>query len=141
MAACFLVAAYALAKVLRDNGWEEILLWFAVCVVAHDLVVWPGYGLADRAALRLQNRRPGAAPPRVPWVNYVRVPTVISLLLLLMFFPLILRLSAPTYLDYTGFTEDVYLWNWLVVSGLAFGLSGLTYLVRWGIGRRRGPSR
>jgi hypothetical protein len=140
--ACFFVAAYALAKVLGDSGWKEILLWFAICIIAHDLIVWPIYGLADRMALRLQDRTEhrtqDRAGPRVPWINHVRVPVVISVLLLVMFFPLIFRLSNAYYQDVTGFNENVYLINWLVVTGVLFAGSALAYLVRVAVARNRG---
>jgi hypothetical protein len=127
--ACFAVAAYALAKVLGESGWKEILLLFAVCVVAHDLVAWPVYGLADRAAVGLERGRRGRAPA-VPWINHVRVPSVISALLLVMFFPLVLRLSSAEYLADTGFTEQAYLFNWLAVTGVLFAGSAILYVVR-----------
>ena len=136
LAACFIVAAYALGKVLGESGWKEILALFALCVVAHDLIVWPVYGIADRMALRLQNRSQGR-PPQVPWINHVRVPTVISALLLVMFFPLIFRLSDPYYQQATGFNENVYLFNWLAVAGILFSGSALLYVARLGRARRR----
>ena len=135
--ACFAVAAYALAKVLGESGWKEILLLFAVCVVAHDLVAWPVYGLADRAAVRLDRRLRRGRTPAVPWINHVRVPSIISALLLVMFFPLVLRLSSAEYLADTGFTEEAYLFNWLAVSGILFAGSAIVYLVRAVLARSR----
>jgi hypothetical protein len=134
--ACFAVAAYALAKVLGESGWKEILLLFAVCVVAHDLVAWPVYGLADRAAVGLERRRRGR-PPAVAWINHVRVPSIISALLLVMFFPLVLRLSSGEYLADTGFTEQAYVYNWLAVSGVLFAGSAILYLIRVALSRSR----
>ena len=133
---CFAVAAYALGRVLGESGWKEILLWFAICVVAHDLIVWPVYGIADRTALRVQNRSRGRRPP-VPWINHVRIPAVISAVLLVMFFPLILRLSNSYYQEATGFNEDVYLINWLAVTGILLAGSAVIYAVRRGRARRR----
>ena len=54
-----------------------------------------------------------------------------------MFFPLIFRLSQSRYEDYTGFNENVYLANWLVVTALLFAISSTVYLVRLGLSRRR----
>ena len=54
-----------------------------------------------------------------------------------MFFPLILRLSRAVYLGTTGFSENVYLTNWLIVTGALFAGSALAYLVRLGLARRR----
>jgi hypothetical protein len=138
--ACFVVAAYALAKVLGESGWKEILLLFAVCVVAHDLIAWPVYGLADRAAVRLDRRHRLGRAPAVPWINHVRVPSIISALLLVMFFPLVLRLSSAEYLADTGFTDQAYLFNWLAVTGILFAGSAILYLVRVVLGRSRRPA-
>jgi hypothetical protein len=136
LAACFLVAAYALGKVLGESGWKEILALFVFCVVVHDLLVWPVYGIADRTALWVQNRSQGR-PPTVPWINHVRIPAAISALLLVMFFPLILRLSNAYYQQTTGFNENVYVFNWLAVTGILFAGSALIYAVRLGRARRR----
>ena len=68
--------------------------------------------------------------PGVPWINHVRVPVVISALLLVMFFPLILRLSNPYYQVATGYNEGVYVFNWLAVSGALFIGSAVTYAIR-----------
>ncbi len=137
LSVCFAVAVYALAKVLSDSGWKEILLWFAISVVAHDLVVWPVYGVADRMALRAQNRRLDQQPELVPWINHVRVPALISALLLAMFFPLILELSNTYYQGATGFSENIYLINWLVVTGSLFTGSAIVYVIRLGFARGR----
>lgn len=136
LAACFAVAAYALAKVLGETGWKEILFWFAICVILHDLIIWPVYGIADRVALRAQDGSRGR-PPAVPWINHVRVPVIISALLLAMFFPLILRLSNSYYQQVTGFNENVYIVNWLAVTGALFAGSALAYAIRVAHARRR----
>ena len=88
-----------------------------------------------RSASRTEPGAVGIAP--VPWINHVRVPVVISALLLVMFFPLIFRLSNPYYQDATGFNESVYLFNWLAVSGALFIGSAVAYAIRLGLARRR----
>jgi hypothetical protein len=138
--ACFAVAAYAVTRVLGTSGWKGIFLWFVVCLIGHDLIGWPLYTVADRVLLRTQRRHPGLRHPLVPWVNHVRVPVIISGTLLAMFSPLIFRLSQHAYRGWTGFNEDVYLINWLVVTGVLFGASGLIYLFRLGLARRRGAA-
>lgn len=55
-----------------------------------------------------------------------------------MFFPLIFRLSQRTYIRYTGFNENVYLFNWLGVTAVLFAVSGVIYVVRMRLRRRRG---
>jgi hypothetical protein len=131
------VAAYAVTRVFGVSGWKGILLWFAVCLIGHDLIGWPLYAAADRILTRTQQRHPGRRESPVPWVNHVRVPVIISGTVLAMFFPLIFRLSQARYTAYTGFNENVYLANWLFVTAILFGGSGAVYLLRLGLGRRR----
>jgi hypothetical protein len=145
--ACFAMAAYAVTRVLGEGGWLSVFQWFVACLVFHDFVAWPAYTAADRLLLRAQQRRAGRhqnrslpevpAPARAPWVNHVRFPAVISAVLLGMFFPLISRLSSAVYLGTTGFSENVYLTNWLMVTGALFAGSALAYLLRLGLARRR----
>ena len=134
---CFAVAAYAVTRVFGVSGWKGILLWFAVCLIGHDLIGWPIYTAADRVLIRTQQHHPVRRASLVPWVNHVRVPVIISGTLLVMFFPLIFRLSQAHYTDYTGFNENVYLVNWLAVTALLFATSSLIYLLRLGLSRRR----
>ena len=135
--ACFAVAAYAITRVFAQGGWKAILVWFVICVILHDGVGWPIYASADRVLTR--RARPGAARggPGVTWINHVRVPTVISGLLFVMFAPMIFRLGTPYFEGTTGFSENVYLWNWLLVSAILFGASGVLFLVRLGRARWR----
>ena len=145
--ACFAVAAYAVTRVLGQGGWLSVFQWFVACLVLHDLIAWPVYAAADRLLVRAQRRQGGPrrqaakAPPSVPWANHVRFPAVISAVLLGMFFPLIFRLSRATYLSTTGFSENVYLTNWLSVTGILFAGSGLAYMLRLGMARRRARSQ
>jgi hypothetical protein len=134
---CFAVAAYAVTRVFGVSGWKGILLWFAVCLIGHDLIGWPIYTAADRILIRTQQRHPGRRESLVPWVNHVRVPVIISGILLAMFFPLIFRLSQAKYTGYTGFNENVYLANWLAVTAVLFATSSLIYFLRLGLSRRR----
>lgn len=136
--ACAAVALYAVSRVLDQGGFVGIALWFAFCILAHDLIGWPVYTAVDRWLVRRggRTRRP---PPVVPWVNHVRVPVIISGVLLGISFPLVLRLSSAYYAGATGFSEDVYLTNWLLVSAALAGASALVYLVRLGLARRPTP--
>jgi hypothetical protein len=133
---CIALAALAATKVIGAGGWKAIFLWFIFCVILHDFIGWPIYTVADRLALRTQRRTSGTAP-RVPWINHVRAPTIISGLLLVMFFPLIFRLSNATYEPTTGFNENIYLLNWLMVSAILFGTSAIIYAVRLVMTTRR----
>jgi len=159
--ACFAVAAYAVTRVLGQGGWVSVFQWFVACLIVHDFIAWPVYAVADRLLVRAQRRYGGlsrqllltksakqtptaaeaSASAAVPWANHVRFPAVTSGVLLVMFFPLIFRLSKATYLGTTGFNEDVYFANWLVVTEILFAGSGLTYLLRLGRARRRAQRR
>lgn len=136
---CFAVAAYAVTRVFAQGGWQAILTWFGICVFLHDGVGWPIYASADRVLTRRARLGAARGGTGAAYVNHVRVPTVISGLLLVMFAPMIFRLSGA-FEGITGFSEDVYLWNWVLVSGTLFGASAALFLLRlaWA-GRRAGP--
>lgn len=65
-----------------------------------------------------------------PLINYVRIPVAFSLLLLMVFFPLILGLSQPEYHRASGLDTQPYLWRWLAITGVMFVISAVTYALR-----------
>ncbi|TDD59667.1 hypothetical protein E1293_46300 [Actinomadura darangshiensis] len=137
---CFTLAGYAAYRLASTKHWPFVLAWFAGAVIGHDLVLFPLYALADRSLLRgLRSLRAGqgATRPAVPVVNHLRVPAAGSGLLLLLFFPMILRQSEQRYMAAGGRTEDPYLWRWLLVTGALFALSAITYAIRLGRARTR----
>ncbi|MHB1535676.1 MAG: hypothetical protein ACYC1D_13935 [Acidimicrobiales bacterium] len=133
--ACFALTGYVVDHMLAAPQGLRIVIWFAAAVIAHDLVLWPLYTLADRGSARLARRQPERLPA-VPWINHVRVPVVLSAVLLLVSFPLVLRLSEPIYHNASGLTEHPYLDRWLLVTGVAFAVSALLYALRLGRARR-----
>jgi hypothetical protein len=135
MVACLAVAGYALSRVWKQGGLDRILVWFFALLILHDFIGWPIYTWLDRIVQRL----PVRPRPRVPWINHVRVPFFLSGVLIIIAFPLVLRLSATTYAANSGVSESPYLGHWLLVTGVLFVGSGLLYLLRlWRAGRRRG---
>lgn len=130
---CFGLAGYAATRLLVARP-VAVAVWFVGAAVAHDVVLFPLYAIADRsvtaAVLRHRRRR---LPPG-PWLNYLRVPAMLSGLLLLVWFPLILRMS-PGYHAATGFSTRPYLGRWLLISGLLFTASALALAVQ--LGRQR----
>ncbi|MGE2719382.1 hypothetical protein [Mycolicibacterium celeriflavum] len=112
--------------------WQSILVWFAAAIVAHDLVLFPLYALADRILVR------GTRIPRlrVPLVNYVRVPALGSALTLLLFLPGIVKQGAPTVLVATGQTQDPFVGRWLLLTAAMFGVSAALYAARLATTRR-----
>ena len=119
--AALALAAWALLQALQLGGWERIVLWLAGAVVLHDLVLWPAYTTLDRLARR---GRPAG------WENYVRVPAGISLLLLLVFFPVICGKGERAYARVSGESWDGYAERWLLVSAALFVAAGALYLAR-----------
>ncbi len=118
-----------------DVWWKSIAVWFAAAIIAHDLVLYPIYTLADRILLATHSKSP-ARQLRVPVVNYVRVPALASGLLLLVFLPGIIKQGAPTYLAATGQTQDPFLGRWLLLTAALFAASAAAYAVRLTLARR-----
>ena len=158
--ASFAVAGYATAAVAAAGQWRGFALWFGAAIVAHDLLLFPVYSFADRMLRQSLRRRAGggrsprpagagqtsAAHAAPPVLNYLRVPAAFSLLLLLVWFPLILGLSSDRYQRASGLSASPYLWRWLAVTGTAFAASAVWYAVSLRrpaghVRRRCGPGR
>lgn len=121
------VSAYAVTRVGYGSTLGWIALWFGFMIVAHDLLLFPLYAAVDNLGARV--RADSGRRPTIPWVNYLRVPTVLSALLLLAWFPLVFRLS-PGYETLSGRSLDPFLWRWLAVSGVLYAAAGTLYLCR-----------
>lgn len=127
LAATFALTGYAGVRLLHGDT-PRIVLWFAGAAVVHDLVLLPVYSTADRALREALGARSDPGGVRRRAVNFVRVPAFLSLLLLLVQFPLIARLSER-YERYTGLSVDVFLGNWLLVTGVLFAVSALWFVL------------
>jgi hypothetical protein len=125
--ACFLVAGYAVLRWFDSPSAVRLLVWFAGALALHDFVVFPAYSALDRLIRRATVRR----VRRVPLINHVRVPLLLSGLLLLLWFPLVFNKPEPAYRAATGLDTSPYLNRWLLVSAVLFGASALIYGVRW----------
>lgn len=123
----FALAGYAAAQLLPGN-YVGIPVWLVGSVIGHDLILMPLYALADRCALAVFRHRPPSLSA-VPWINYLRVPAALSGMLLLVWFPLILRLPAGFPVT-TTLSLDPYLWHWLAVTGVLFLLSAAALAAR-----------
>jgi hypothetical protein len=124
LACSFTLTAYAGVRLL-EGDWFEIALWFVGAAVLHDLVLVPLYGAADRVLVRGFE----AAGDR-RWVSYVRVPAALSLLLLLVWFPLISGRVADRYTSGTGLSADGFLARWLLITAVLFGGSAVVFVLR-----------
>lgn len=128
----FALAGYAGVRLLRGDPLG-VLIWFAGAALVHDLIFLPAYSVTDRLARHLC-RHPlpgqGTSPRRGGTsVNYVRVPAFVSGLLLLVWWPLILR-QVPHYTAATALPADGFLGRWLLISACLFAGSALCLLLR-----------
>jgi hypothetical protein len=117
--------------------WQSIAVWFAAAIVAHDLLLFPLYALADRLLAARINRRPGVGQLNVQARNYIRVPALGAGLTLLIFLPGIIEQGGPTYLAATGQTQQPFLGRWLLLTAVMFAVSAILYGTRLAVARRR----
>ncbi len=126
--------------------WQSILVWFLGAIIAHDLVLFPLYALADRLTQRGLLNRSASETTSQPWrgvpaLNYIRIPAIAVGLLFLLFFPGILQQGAGSYLAATGQTQDPFLERWLLLSAVIVVLSAATYGARvFSASRAKTPS-
>lgn len=123
--------------------WQSIAVWFLAAVVAHDLILFPLYTLADRVTadgLAALCHRRARRTPSVPALNYLRIPSLAAGLSLLLFFPGIVRQGHASYLAATGQTQQPFLARWLLLVAALYGASALAYATRIAIAARRGRS-
>jgi len=95
LAASFALTGYAVLRIAGGPSPLSVLLWFVAAIVAHDLVLLPLYSSIDRIGARVL--RPARSPRAISPLNHVRVPALLSGLMLLVWFPLVLGLSDPTF--------------------------------------------
>lgn len=127
------LVAYTVGLVATESMATRMLIWFVGALVAHDLVLFPLYALADRSLLvgRWARRRlTGRHEPRVPVINHLRVPALGSGLLLLVFLPVIIGQGESAYVAATGMNTDPYFQRWLWLSGGMFAISAVIYAGR-----------
>ncbi|MGQ4513373.1 hypothetical protein [Streptomyces sp. DW26H14] len=125
LCASFAVCGYAAVRLLAGD-WVGVVVWVVGAALLHDLVLVPLYTGTDRllcTVLRGRRPAPGTA------LNHVRVPAFLSLLLLAVYWPLILRQTAHFQLS-TGLSPDVFLGHWLLITAALFALSALWLGVR-----------
>jgi hypothetical protein len=121
----------------RGTWWQSIAVWFAAAVVAHDLVLFPLYALADR--ILTGPSRPGARSKMLSR-NHIRIPALGAGLTLLIFLPGIIEQGAPTYRAATGQTQEPFLGRWLLLTAAMFGVSAVVYAARIAVARHSGRS-
>ncbi|MFD9660528.1 hypothetical protein ACFWAY_02705 [Rhodococcus sp. NPDC059968] len=145
----FALAGYAVAVVgpqnlwNQDVWWKSIAVWFLGAVIAHDLVLFPLYALADRSltsGLKAMRGRITPRPRSVSALNYIRVPALASGLTLLLFLPGIIEQGADAYLAATGLTQEPFLDRWLLLTAAFFAVSAVAYALRLALSRKAGDT-
>jgi hypothetical protein len=129
--ACLVVAGLAVRRWFDVGGHDArvILTWFLAAFLLHDLVLLPAYSVLDR----ILSRRPATAPGPARFARarlHVRVPALLSGLLLLVFAPLILCKSSGEFGSRAGLSAHPYLDRWLIATACLFALSAAVYGIR-----------
>jgi hypothetical protein len=132
--ASFALAAAAVVGFLdRPGDVVGVLIWLGAAAVLHDVVLLPFYSLLDRLSVgwlaRSRVRHAGLPSRSVNPVPYIRIPAVLSGLLLLVFFPVILGLGRHAEFVASAIAEHGYLVRWLLVTGVMFIISGAAFAV------------
>jgi hypothetical protein len=128
-AATFALVGWALLQIFDGLHPVEVVVWIAAGSVAHDLVLFPIYALMGALAYRGLRVESGRRD-RVAVLNHVRLPALLSGLLLLTWFPLLFGLSDPRFELSTGQSTGGYLSRWLLITGAAFALSAAAFALR-----------
>ncbi len=138
--ASFAIAGYGFFMIFKAPAPESTLLFFGLAIVAHDMIAFPLYSALNFVAGRTaKTAEPEAvAAVGVPAINYVRIPFLLSAISLVMFFPLVLGLSADRYEAGTGLDPGVFLGRWLGICAVVFTVSAILYAVKL---RRHARSR
>lgn len=134
------IALYAILRIFEIPSTAGILLWLGAAIIAHDFIALPIYSgflrLAETSTDALVRPRRRA----LLTLNHVRIPVAFSLLLLLICFPLVAKIDERSYALTTGLNLDRYLGNWLLITAVLFGVSGLLYALKLrGTGGGRRP--
>ncbi|MGU3435986.1 hypothetical protein ACNHUS_23575 [Actinomycetes bacterium M1A6_2h] len=123
--------------------WQSIVVWFVGAAIAHDLVLFPLYAVADRSLRSgmdaMRGRRTRRAPI-VPVINYIRVPVLATALTFLLFFPGIVAQGKEAYVAATGLTQEPYLVRWIVLVAAVFAVSAFAYAIRSALALKRDSS-
>lgn len=130
VASSLLLCGYALLRITEIPGGGRVLIWLVAAALLHDLVALPLYSGLSRLTHGAAERTISDRPAMLMALNHVRIPAGLSLLLLVVYSPLILRIDPDHYLGTTGLSLDVYLGRWLLISAAMFLISGVIYAVR-----------
>lgn len=113
----------------------NLAIWMVAGAVIHDGIALPLYVLGDRVARRLWaplgRRLARDGVRRVPGNGHVRVPLVMSAVMLLVYLPNIQHRAPIGHRLSTGLAEQPdYLGRWIAISVGLFAISLLIYALR-----------
>ncbi len=140
VAVSLLLCGYALLRITEIPGGGRILIWLVLAALLHDLVAVPLYSGLSRITQGAAESAIGSRAGQLAALNHVRIPAGLSLLLLVVYAPLILRFDPDRFMDTTGLSLDVYLGRWLLISAALFLISGVVYAIRLQRGTLGSPS-
>ena len=133
-------------------GWFQagsdprgIILWALGCAFAFEWILlplallldWLAFGRPWTIGFAVDRTGADAVSHDRARVNraYVRVPALLSALLLIVFAPLIFRADTPTFTATTGLAPPDYLARWLLATAAMFAVSAIAYA--WALRRAR----
>jgi hypothetical protein len=122
--ASFSLCGYAMVRLLAGD-WRGVTQWVVGAALIHDLVAVPLYGGADWLLHKAVHAGRPRSPRRIAVVNHIRVPAFVSLLLLLVYWPLISKDSGAQLWAVTLLDPGAFRTRWLMITAVLFGLSGL----------------
>lgn len=125
-----MLCGYALLRINNLDSSLRIVIWIVAAALLHDLVALPFYSLLSRITHGAAAQAIESRAMMLHALNHVRVPAGLSLLLLLVYFPLIFRVASDEYMATTGQEVNVYLGRWLLISAAMFLISGVIYAIR-----------
>jgi hypothetical protein len=128
--ASLLLCGYALLRITEIPGGGRVLIWIVAAALLHDLVALPLYSGLSRLTQGAAERAIASRAAMLMALNHVRIPAALSLLLLVVYLPLILRVDPDRYMGTTGLSLDLYLGRWLLISAALFLISGVVYAIR-----------
>jgi hypothetical protein len=128
-----------------EKAYLNLAIWMLAGAVINDFVALPLYVGVDRVARAVWGRvRPArsasgrSGAPAVPGNGHVRVPLVMSGVLLLVYFPNITHKAPIGHRLSTGLTEQPdYAGRWLAITAGLLVASAVLYAVRVLLHRRR----
>ena len=131
---CFALIGAVLTYVVPDPSAWWLLVWFVGAVIAHDLLLYPLYALADRSLVlaRWARRRISDRPVTVAATNYLRLPVLASAVLGLVYLPTISGNGAGAFVFSAGRVPADYVTRWLLLTAGFFLVGAVLYAARLG---------